>query len=70
VLTNRSTKPKYIGIPKCNKVVSIGFGDIDDKDAQVCMIGKSSTSTLLASNFKKPGSFKRVFMTIRSLTII
>lgn len=67
-LASRTAKPKLIGLPKPNSVNSIQLCNVSDKDTQLCMIGKSSTSSLNITNFKKPYDFKRLFMTVVSST--
>lgn len=69
-LGSRTAKPKPIGVPKQNVVTSINLVDVGEKDTQICMIGKSSTSSLNISNFKKPYDFRRLFITVTSSTQI
>ncbi len=69
-LSSRTAKPKPVGIPKQNVVTSINLADVYEKDTQLCMIGKSSTSSLNINNFKKPYDFRRLFITVTSSTQI
>jgi len=70
-LSGRTGKPKLIGIPEKYSVTSIALMDISDKESQICMVGKSSTSTLnLFNNFRKANEAKRLFLTVTSSTQI
>ena len=69
-LSSRTVKPKVLGVPKTHLVTSINLIDVSDRDTQLCMIGKSSTSSLNISNFKKPYEDKRLFITVTSSTQI
>lgn len=69
-LLSRTAKPKLLGLPKTNKITSIQLCDVSNKESQLCMIGKSSTSSLNMTNFRKPGDFKRLFITVTSTTQI
>lgn len=69
-LTSRTAKPKLFGLPKGQIVNSVQLCDVSQKDTQLCMIGKSSTSSLNMTNFKKAYDFKRLFITVTSTTQI
>lgn len=63
-ITGRTNKPKLLALPKNQKATSLIIGKVNNKEDALCMIGKSSTTTLSVTNFKKPYSFKRVFLTV------
>ena len=63
-ITGRTNKPKILGLPKDQVVTSISNGKIVNKEQVLCMIGKSSSSTLSVSNFKKTFSEKKLFLTV------
>ena len=65
----RTNKPKP-SILSDYRVTSLSVIDIVDQKSTICMIGKSSTSALSASNFKKPEQYKKIFLTVTSSTQI
>lgn len=62
--TSRTAKPKLLGLPVNYQVTSVDVYNIGNKDDQVTMIGKSNSSTLSVTNFKKPFDYKKQYMTI------
>lgn len=67
-LINRSNVPKMLAIQENCLVTSINDIDVSDKESQLFMIGKTSSSSLAITNFKKPFDIKRVFISITSST--
>lgn len=63
-ITGRSNKPKQLTLPKDQKITGLLVGRVDNREENVYMAGKSSLSTLSVNNFKKPFSFKRVFLSV------
>ncbi len=63
-IQSRANKPKLLGLPKDQVVTSLSEGKIVDKDQILCMIGKGTSSTLSITNFKKPFSEKKLFLTV------
>lgn len=69
-MTGRVNKPKSLGLPKGLTVTSCDRGLVESKEQSVCMIGKTSSSTLSAQNFKKPFMMKNIFITVNATTIL
>ena len=65
-ITGRTNKPKTLALPKNQKATALIIGRVDNKEDTLCMVGKSSSTTLSVTNFKKPYSFKRIFLTVVS----
>jgi hypothetical protein len=69
-VAGRVNKPKKLLLPEHYNVTSIALLNIEDKASQVCMIGRSSTSTLNTSNFKKNYDPKRVYINPLIITLL
>ena len=69
-MTGRTNKPKSLALPNGYNVTSLSYVTVDNKDQVLCMIGKNSTSTLSVTNFKKPFTLKKVFLTVTTSTVL
>lgn len=67
----RSGKAKRINIPHSYRMNNVFALDISKlKDKQICLIGKNSTSTLNANNFKKVYEPKRLFIPVNAAVVL
>ena len=69
-MTGRTNKPKSLALPAGYEVTSLSYVSVDNKDQVLCMIGKNSSSTLSVTNFKKPFTLKKVFLTVTTSTVL
>jgi DNA gyrase/topoisomerase IV subunit A len=69
-ISNRTGKPKKLLLPEHYNVTSIAVLDINDKNSQLCMIGRNSTSTLSVTHFKKSYEPKRIFLSPLIITLL
>jgi DNA gyrase/topoisomerase IV subunit A len=69
-ISGRTSKPKRLQIPEHYQVTSAALIDIADKNSQICMIGKNSTTTLGVGGFRKSFEIKRTFITPLVISLI
>lgn len=65
-ITGRTNKPKQLPLPKDQIISGLIIGNVDNREESVYMFGKSSSASLSVNNFKKPFSFKRLYLTMIS----
>lgn len=65
-ITGRTNKPKQLPLPKDQKISGLFIGNVDNREENVYMFGKSSSTSLSVNNFKKPFNFKRLYLTLVS----
>ena len=65
-ITGRTNKPKQLTLPKDQTVSGLIIGGVDNREENVYMFGKSSSTSLSVNNFKKPFNFKRLYLTMIS----